>query len=256
MRGTTLLVCETSQVDPIAGLSYRKYPVEELSERLPRFRPNTEPPMEALLWLLLTGKIPTKEQVEVLRLDLLRRMQVPNHVYSVLDALPVDTHPMTQLVTAVSACQTGSHFTIGYHNGLHKEDFWRVILDDGLSLIAKLPLIVGKIYRRSFRPAITKKIVPVDQSLDWCANSAHQLGFEGLDVQNFLRLYVFLHADHEGGNVSAHAAHLVGSALSDPFLSFASAICGLAGRAVCVAWNRMSVLSVCLDGDLFPFSGC
>ena len=36
-------------------------------------------------------------------------------------------------------------------------------------------------------------------------------------------------SDHEGGNVSAHASHLVGSALSDPYLSFAAAMNGLAG---------------------------
>lgn len=35
--------------------------------------------------------------------------------------------------------------------------------------------------------------------------------------------------DHEGGNVSAHATHLVGSALSDPYLSFAAGMSGLAG---------------------------
>ena len=36
-------------------------------------------------------------------------------------------------------------------------------------------------------------------------------------------------SDHEGGNVSAHTSHLVGSALSDPYLSFAAALNGLAG---------------------------
>ena len=36
-------------------------------------------------------------------------------------------------------------------------------------------------------------------------------------------------SDHEGGNVSAHTNHLVGSALSDPYLSFCAAMCGLAG---------------------------
>lgn len=42
-------------------------------------------------------------------------------------------------------------------------------------------------------------------------------------------MYLTIHADHEGGNVSAHATHLVGSALSDPYLSFAAGINGLAG---------------------------
>jgi len=44
-----------------------------------------------------------------------------------------------------------------------------------------------------------------------------------------MRLYIVIHADHEGGNVSAHTTHLVGSALSDPYLSFAAGMNGLAG---------------------------
>lgn len=44
-----------------------------------------------------------------------------------------------------------------------------------------------------------------------------------------MRLYLVIHADHEGGNVSAHATHLVGSALSDPYLSFSAGLNGLAG---------------------------
>jgi len=39
----------------------------------------------------------------------------------------------------------------------------------------------------------------------------------------------FCSSDHEGGNVSAHTVHLVGSALSDPYLSFAAGMNGLAG---------------------------
>lgn len=44
-----------------------------------------------------------------------------------------------------------------------------------------------------------------------------------------MRLYFVIHADHEGGNVSAHTTHLVGSALSDPYLSFSAGLNGLAG---------------------------
>lgn len=40
--------------------------------------------------------------------------------------------------------------------------------------------------------------------------------------------YLALHGDHKGGNVSAHATHLVGSALSDPFLSYSAGLLGLA----------------------------
>jgi len=44
-----------------------------------------------------------------------------------------------------------------------------------------------------------------------------------------MRLYMIVHADHEGGNVSAHTTHLVGSALSDPYLCLAAGMNGLAG---------------------------
>jgi citrate synthase len=43
------------------------------------------------------------------------------------------------------------------------------------------------------------------------------------------QLIICVNSDHEGGNVSAHATHLVGSALSDPYLSFAAGMNGLAG---------------------------
>ena len=43
-----------------------------------------------------------------------------------------------------------------------------------------------------------------------------------------IMLYI-LFSDHEGGNVSAHTVHLIGSALSDPYLSFAGGMNGLAG---------------------------
>lgn len=44
-----------------------------------------------------------------------------------------------------------------------------------------------------------------------------------------LRLYLTFHSDHGGGNVSAHATSLVGSALSDPYLSYSAGLNGLAG---------------------------
>ena len=55
------------------------------------------------------------------------------------------------------------------------------------------------------------------------------LGYCDPQVDELMRLYLTIHADHEGGNVSAHATHLVGSALSDPYLSLSAGLNGLAG---------------------------
>merc|ERR1739841_187902 len=55
------------------------------------------------------------------------------------------------------------------------------------------------------------------------------IGYKDPMFTELMRLYLTIHSDHEGGNVSAHATHLVGSALSDPYLSFCAGMCGLAG---------------------------
>ena len=55
------------------------------------------------------------------------------------------------------------------------------------------------------------------------------LGFSDSEFTDLIRLYMTIHSDHEGGNVSAHTSHLVGSALSDAYLSFSAGMNGLAG---------------------------
>ena len=62
--------------------------------------------------------------------------------------------------------------------------------------------------------------------LTWSSKCA---GHDGEEVYELTRLYQTIHTDHEGGNVSAHATHLVGSALSDPYFSFSAGLNGLAG---------------------------
>merc|ERR1712039_795252 len=66
-------------------------------------------------------------------------------------------------------------------------------------------------------------------NLDWGANYARMLGFDDQTFEELMRLYLVIHSDHEGGNVSAHTTHLVGSALSDPYLSYSAGLNGLAG---------------------------
>lgn len=69
-----------------------------------------------------------------------------------------------------------------------------------------------------------------DSSLDYGADFARMIGFNNNpDVEDLLRLYICVHMDHEGGNVSAHTNRLVGSALADPYLCFSAAMNGLAG---------------------------
>merc|ERR1719321_2076159 len=96
------------------------------------------------------------------------------------------------------------------------------------------------IYRRTFKDGVVPAVHP---DLDWAGNYAHMLGVNDSEkFKEVTRLYLMLHADHEGGNVSAHTTHLVGSALSDPYYAWAAGLCGLAGplhglaNQECLAW--------------------
>jgi len=226
MRGMTGLVTETSLLDAQEGIRFRGYSIPELREKLPKAHGGTEPLPEGLFYLMLIGELPTEEDVQHITSVWQRRSHVPTHVFHTIEALPLNTHPMTQFVVAIMALQTESQFAKKYAQGLSKKDYWEVIFDDCMDLIARLPRVAAYIYRRKYK--FGDHIQP-NGLLDWSGNFAHMLGFEDDTFKELMRLYMTIHADHEGGNVSAHATHLVGSALSDPYLSFAAGMNGLAG---------------------------
>jgi citrate synthase len=226
MRGITGLVTETSLLDAQEGIRFRGYTIPELQERLPKVKGGSEPLPEGLFYLMLVGELPAEEDVQHLTSVWQRRSHVPNHVFATIEALPVSTHPMTQFVVAIMALQTESTFSRRYAAGMNKKEYWDAVFDDAMDLIARLPRVAAYIYRRKYKNG--EHIQP-NGLLDWAGNFAHMMGYEDDTFKELMRLYMTIHADHEGGNVSAHSTHLVGSALSDPYLSFAAGMNGLAG---------------------------
>ncbi|XP_021618521.1 citrate synthase, mitochondrial isoform X1 [Manihot esculenta] len=231
MRGMTGLLWETSLLDPDEGIRFRGLSIPECQKLLPGAKPGGEPLPEGLLWLLLTGKVPSKEQVNALSKELHDRATVPAglikyYVYRAIDALPVTAHPMTQFASGVMALQVQSEFQKAYEKGIPKAKYWEPTYEDSLNLIARVPIVASYVYRRIYKDG---KIIPLDDSLDYGGNFSRMLGFDSPQMQELMRLYVTIHSDHEGGNVSAHTGHLVASSLSDPYLSFAAALNGLAG---------------------------
>jgi len=226
MRGITGLVTETSLLDAEEGIRFRGYSIHDLQKNLPKAKHGREPLPEGLFYLMLIGELPTEEEVNHVTNTWQRRSHVPNHVFATIEALPVSAHPMTQFVIGIMALQTESKFAKQHAAGMSKTDYWATTFDDAMDLIARLPRIAAYIYRRKYRNG--EHIHP-DGLLDWAGNFAHMMGYEDESFMELMRLYMTIHADHEGGNVSAHTTHLVGSALSDPFLSFAAGMNGLAG---------------------------
>jgi citrate synthase len=175
---------------------------------------------------MLVGEAPTEEQVNWLAEEWRRRSTVPAHTFVVLDSLDASTHPMTQFSVAINAMQVDSVFAHRYEEGMSKNDYWDAAYEDAMNLIARLPKVAAYIYRRSFHNG---QHIEADPTLDWAGNFAHMLGFSDPSFKSLMRLYLTIHADHEGGNASAHTMHLVGSTLSDPYLSFAASMNALAG---------------------------
>ncbi|KAI8468413.1 MAG: citrate synthase precursor [Monoraphidium minutum] len=226
MRAIPGMLWEVSLLDAEEGIRLRGHTIAELQRTLPTAIEGGEPLPEGLLWLLLTGEIPTNEQAASVSEELRRRAALPEYVYRVLEAMPADAHPMTQFAAGILALQPGSVFAKAYETGIPKAKYWEPIFEDSLDLIAKLPAIAAAVYRKTFHGG---DYIAPDPTLDWAANLAHMMGFEDEGCREMMRMYLTIHADHEGGNVSAHATHLVGSALSDPYLCLAAGITGLAG---------------------------
>ncbi len=226
MRGVKSMIYETSQLDPVEGIRFRGYSIPELRRLLPKAPGDNEPMPEGLFWLMLVDELPTEDDVKWLSEQWKRRSVVPDHTFKTIEALPIDTHPMTQFTIAISSMQTESLFARRYAEGMNKTEYWDATYEDAMNLIARLPRIAAYIYRRTYHNG---DIINPDISLDWGGNFAHMLGIKKPGFKSLMRLYLTIHADHEGGNASAHTTHLVGSALSDAYLSLSAGMNALAG---------------------------
>jgi len=227
MRGIKGLIWEGSVLDAEEGIRFRGLTIPECQQKLPAADDGEEPLPESLFWLLVTGEVPTKEQVKELSAEWAARSDLPDFVEEIIDRCPKTLHPMSQFSLAVNALQHESQFAKAYHRGIHKKDYWNPTFEDSMDLIAKLPNIAGRIYRNVYKDG---KLPSIEKDKDYGYNLSKLLGFsDNKDFNELMRLYLTIHSDHEGGNVSAHTTHLVGSALSDPYLSFAAGLNGLAG---------------------------
>ena len=217
MRGVKSLICDTSTVSADKGLIIRGHSILDITNILP----------EEAFYLLLTGDLPNKIQLSDLQNQLKEYRTVPDYVWNVLDSMPEKSHPMTMLSIAIQSMRVESIFVEKFNEGTPKKDYWRWVLEDGLKLIGVLPTIAAAIYRKQKK--LNEKIEP-DQNLDWGGNFAYMLGVnDSDDFKKLMRLYLMLHSDHEGGNVSAFSSLTVASSLSSPFLALGAGLNGLAG---------------------------
>ncbi len=218
LRDVEALICDTSYVDPIDGLYIRGIHIDKLLDRLP----------EEVFFLLCTGELPDKQQLNSLQKEIASRTAIPEYAWDIISNAPPEIPPIHIFSMVMTAMSSESVFRRQYFEGMSRDEHWRATLEDALNILARGPVITAAIYRQR---VLGQKTIPPNSSLDMGANLAYMLGIEKdrEKFQKMLRLFIILHSDHEGGSVSVNTTRIVNSALSDPYLSIAAGMNGLAG---------------------------
>ena len=206
LRGVPVGTCRTSFVTPTEGVHYCGYPIRELAG----FEP------EDIVYLLMNKELPDAAQSQEIRQDIASRAKIPGDLESVLRALPKFGHPMDWL-------------SIGIHTlGMFEttED-WK---EDALNLIARMPRLMGLIFR--IREGRDSNIPEDDTSMSLVDRFIHTLELENVDkgiMRRVISTYLVLHMDHGGGNLSTFTGKAVASGKATVYSSIAGAMNALSG---------------------------
>lgn len=206
LRGVPVGTCRTSFVTPTEGVHYCGYPIRELAG----FEP------EDIVYLLMNKELPNAAQSQEIRQDIASRAKIPGDLESVLRALPKFGHPMDWL-------------SIGIHTlGMFEttED-WK---EDALNLIARMPRLMGLIFR--IREGRDSNIPEDDTSMSLVDRFIHTLELENVDkdiMRRVISTYLVLHMDHGGGNLSTFTGKAVASGKATVYSSIAGAMNALSG---------------------------
>jgi citrate synthase len=204
LRGFPVGTCPISDVDPVKGLSYGGYPIAQLADLEP----------EEVIHLLLRKELPDTARLAVFHGELVGQGPLHPGVLKMLESFPRDGHPMKWLIGGITA------MGMFENAGDYRKDCLRVI--------AQLPELVAAIYR--IRSGWGDPI-PSKPELGWVENFVHMLGAPGAspDLTRLLRVFMILHADHGGGNLSTFVGKAIASGHEDMYGSLAGAMAGLAG---------------------------
>ncbi|KAK1118873.1 hypothetical protein K0M31_014644 [Melipona bicolor] len=221
LRRVNTIVRETSEIDPKYGIKYRGLTIPEVITLLPR--EGKSPSAEAVFWLLLTGDIPTQEQTASLIADWSIRREKRKDwwsgpgggiVGSILQTLPKTTPPLGKLSVALTVFDSGKHITEALKNNALSYTHWEYMYEDSMELLATLPAIVGLIAKGELKNLKEEKGDWV-QFLSECLCNAFDISKNNKkSLMDFLRLYIVLNADENGGIPGVHITEILGASQS------------------------------------------
>jgi len=206
LRGIPVGTCRTSFVTPSEGVHYCGYPIRELVDFSP----------EDIIYLLFNKELPNLEQSAQFKANLSSRATLPNGVEDVLKTLPKHGHPMDWLsigIHALGMCDTTENW-----------------LEDALNLVARMPRLMGLIFR--YREGRTSDIPVDDVSKSLVERFVETLDLTGVDkakMSKVISTYLVLHMDHGGGNLSTFTGKSIASGKATVYSAMAGAMNALSG---------------------------
>ncbi|XP_014224589.1 citrate synthase, mitochondrial-like [Trichogramma pretiosum] len=250
LDGVNALIRETSEMDTQNGIKYRGLSIPEIFDLLPRKGKSPSP--EAVFWLLLTGDVPTQEQTESLINDWTQRRDqrrdwwfsessgnLGGVVGNVLKSLPPSVPPVGRLAIALTALDADTRYKKAVQSGAMSYTYWEHVYEDSMELLASLPAIVALVSAcESSRPQIPLTLEKYDWAeffLDCLRTTGDTNNNNFTDAQkqsltDFLRLYIAVNADDDGGIPGAHVAQIMGSSQFDASRALAAAVLAYANE--------------------------
>ncbi|XP_076227656.1 putative citrate synthase 2, mitochondrial [Nomia melanderi] len=222
LNGVKTMVRETSETDPKHGIKYRGLTLPEVVTLLPR--QGKSPSAESVFWLLLTGDVPTQEQTTSLITDWTIRRQRRKYwwsgpgggiVGSILQTLPKTVTPLGKLSVALTVFDSSKHMKEALKNRASTYTYWEYTYEDSMELLATLPAIVGLIAKDGGLNNVKEEGDWV-QFLTECLSDAYGITEnQKKTIVDFLRLYVTLNADDDGGIPAIHITEILGATQID-----------------------------------------
>ncbi|KAG5343906.1 CISY1 synthase, partial [Acromyrmex charruanus] len=213
-----IIVKETSELDPKHGIVYRGLTIPEVITLLPR--EGNSPSAEAVFWLLLTGDVPTQQQIASLIADwTLRRKKCTEWwsgpcgetIASVLRSMPETITPLHKLSVALTIFNISKQAKEAKKLGIMPYTYWEYIYEDCMEFLATLPAIIGLIAKGQTLTNVSGDGDWVQFLLDCLKNVNESLDSRKSSIADFLRLYIILNADDDGGAPIAHVTQILGS---------------------------------------------
>jgi len=194
-------------------LRYRGYSIEELAEKSDFVETS---------YLLINGKLPTKEERQVFSTGLTRHSLIHEDMHQFFAGYPPTSHPMavlSSMVTSLSAF---------YPDSLDRNS----AIDLHITrLMSKVRTIAAFAYKKS----IGQPLMYPKNSLRYCANFLHMMFAVPSEeyeispiIEKAVNQLLILHADHEQ-NCSTSTVRMVGSSGANLYASIAAGILALWG---------------------------